>query len=136
MLAAVPHPRKWAALPYVLEEVEIVKSCVPPEIPLKISINASHASITAAIPEAAILHFACHGFQDRADALSSGFVLCDKTLSVLELMAIRLPRAFFAFLSACETAKCNEAQPDEAIHLAATMLFAGVPSVVGTIWYA
>ena len=42
-----------------------------------------------------------------------------------------------AFLSACETAKGDSKTPDEAIHLAATLLFqlfAGFRGVVATMW--
>jgi CHAT domain-containing protein len=39
-----------------------------------------------------------------------------------------------AFLSACETAKGDEAVPDEALHLAATLMFAGFRAVVATMW--
>ncbi|KAF9239427.1 hypothetical protein BU15DRAFT_61939 [Melanogaster broomeanus] len=40
----------------------------------------------------------------------------------------------FAFLSACHTAVGDKSTPDEAIHLAAAMQFAGFKSVVGTMW--
>lgn len=59
----------------------------------------------------------------------------DRMLTVANLMALRLSDAFLAFLSACETAKGDSKQPDQAIHLAATMLFAGFKSVIGTMWY-
>jgi CHAT domain-containing protein len=39
-----------------------------------------------------------------------------------------------AFLSACETAKGDKTIPDEAMHLAATLLFAGFRGVVATMW--
>jgi CHAT domain-containing protein len=42
--------------------------------------------------------------------------------------------AFFAFLSACETAKGDHDYADEAVHLAASMLFAGFKSVIATMW--
>ncbi|KAI6096165.1 CHAT domain-containing protein, partial [Pisolithus croceorrhizus] len=40
----------------------------------------------------------------------------------------------FAFLSACHTAQGDKATPDEAIHLAAGLQFAGFKSVIGTLW--
>ena len=58
----------------------------------------------------------------------------DEMLTVSQLLSLNLSRAFFAFLSACETAKGDEKQPDQAIHLAATMLFVGFRSVIGTMW--
>ncbi|KAG1796078.1 CHAT domain-containing protein, partial [Suillus plorans] len=45
-----------------------------------------------------------------------------------------LSRHQFAFLSACETAVGVLSTPDEVIHLAAGLQFAGVKSVVGTLW--
>jgi CHAT domain-containing protein len=58
----------------------------------------------------------------------------DKLLTVQDLMHLKLPYAFFAFLSACETAKGDCNQPDQAIHLAACMLALGFQSVIGTLW--
>jgi CHAT domain-containing protein len=87
------------------------------------------------IPEASIIHLACHGTQDPKNPLESGFHLADGTLSVAQIMRLHLPNGFLAFLSACETAKGDSGQPDQAIHLTAAMLFAGFASVVGTMWY-
>jgi CHAT domain-containing protein len=81
-----------------------------------------------------LVHIACHGTQNATDALSSGFYLSDGSLSVSHLMDLDLKDAFFAFLSACETAKGDEKQPDQIVHLAAAMLFVGFRSVVGTMW--
>ena len=44
------------------------------------------------------------------------------------------PRGGLAFLSACQTAMGDENLSDEAIHIAAGMLFAGYGGVVGTMW--
>jgi CHAT domain-containing protein len=57
------------------------------------------------LSEATILHLACHGLQDPNNPLKSGFVMRDDMLTIERLMALPLPRAFMAFLSACETAK-------------------------------
>jgi CHAT domain-containing protein len=90
--------------------------------------------VTDALPRADIVHLACHGVQDLEDPLKSGFCLGDGKLSVSELMDIKLEHPFLAFLSACETAKGDRKQPDQAIHLAAAMLFCGFPNVVATMW--
>ncbi|KAJ7048303.1 hypothetical protein C8F01DRAFT_130264 [Mycena amicta] len=39
-----------------------------------------------------------------------------------------------AFLGACETAKGDSTTPDEALHLAASLLFAGFRGVIATLW--
>jgi CHAT domain-containing protein len=60
--------------------------------------------------------------------------MSDELLTVSSLMSLSLPNAFLAILSACETAKGDVSQPDQAVHLAATMLYIGFKSVVGTMW--
>jgi CHAT domain-containing protein len=87
------------------------------------------------LESANIVHIACHGTQDAVDPLQSAFHLSsDRALTVSDLMKLDLKCAHLAFLSACETAKGDEKQPDQAIHLAAAMLFVGFRSVVGTMW--
>jgi CHAT domain-containing protein len=91
---------------------------------------------TAALMQTAnIVHLACHGVQDDEDATQSGFCLGDGRLTIAKLMELDLDDAFLAFLSACETAKGDKEQPDQAMHLAAAMLFNGFKSVVATMWY-
>jgi CHAT domain-containing protein len=91
---------------------------------------------TAKIMQAAnIVHLACHGIQDDNDATQSGFCLGDGRLTIAKLMGQKLENAFLAFLSACETAKGDKDQPDQAMHLAAAMLFSGFKSVIATMWY-
>jgi CHAT domain-containing protein len=81
-----------------------------------------------------LAHIACHGIQNANDSLSSGFCLQDGDLTMSRLMELDLKHAFFAFLSACETAKGDAKQPDQTVHLAAAMLLVGFRSVVGTMW--
>jgi len=82
--------------------------------------------------EADWVHFACHGIQDVAD---SGLCLADgRRLKVRDIIALSRPHGGLAFLSACQTAMGDEDLSDEAIHIAAGMLFAGYGGVVGTMW--
>jgi CHAT domain-containing protein len=67
--------------------------------------------------------------------LESGLILHDgHRLTVNEIMKQPTPSASLAFLSACETAVGTENLPDEAMHLAASLQFAGFRSVVATMW--
>jgi CHAT domain-containing protein len=100
-----------------------------------VNAEPSVQSVLNDLPTAHILHMACHGHQEE-DALQSCFALRDGSLSIASLMSMRLPHAMLAFLSACETAKGGRNQPDQAAHLAASMLFCGFRSVVGTMWCA
>jgi CHAT domain-containing protein len=98
---------------------------------------AHHASvdrITDRIQKAHFVHLACHGTQDQTSALDSGFHLSDGKLTISKLMDLNLGKAWFAYLSACETAKSDAKQPEQAVHLAAAMLHAGFKSVVATMW--
>jgi CHAT domain-containing protein len=80
------------------------------------------------------LHFSCHGTQDYKDPFNSAFLMRDHPLSLLDITQTDLSRHEFAFLSACDTAVGDSSTPDEVIHLAAGLQFAGVRSVIGTLW--
>jgi CHAT domain-containing protein len=90
-----------------------------------------------------IMHFACHGVQDAHDPLDSGLMLADGRLKISEIMRRQggdgneqmRKGMSLAFLSACETARGDETVPDEAMHLAASLLFAGFRGIVGTMWW-
>ncbi|KAJ7479252.1 CHAT domain-containing protein [Mycena latifolia] len=92
------------------------------------------------IRDSSLVHFACHGAQDFENPLDSGLLLNDGRLKVSDLMRggehsqLKKKTMRLAFLSACETAKGDEKLPDEAMHLAATLLFAGFRGVVATMW--
>lgn len=138
-------PSRWAPLPCALEETKKVESVLRSRAPLEILSDSrtdgvvcnapTVDSMLRKLPSTAVLHLACHGFQDPASPLDSGFILSDGTLTVRDLLKLRLDRPVLAFLSACETAKGDKSQPDQVLHLAAAMLFAGFPSVIGTMWY-
>ncbi|KAF7369489.1 CHAT domain-containing protein [Mycena venus] len=88
------------------------------------------------------MHFSCHGTQDLENPLDSGLILADGRLKVSKVMsppevnsALVVKNSMsIAFLSACETAKGDKDSPDEAMHLAATLLFSGFRGVVATMW--
>jgi hypothetical protein len=72
----------------------------------------------------------------------NSLILTDGGLKVLDIMcrpegndSLDIKKSMpLAFLSACETAKGDRVVPDEAMHLAATLLFAGFRGVVATMW--
>jgi CHAT domain-containing protein len=149
-----PFPRGHASLALVAEKRAQQQSlAVIPGVDKEIAHIAAVASLssvtilrqwvgsttiedTSRVMEAAnIVHLACHGIQDVKDATQSGFCLGDGRLTIAKLMELKLDSAFLAFLSACETAKGDQEQPDQAMHLAAAMLFGGFKSVVATMWY-
>jgi CHAT domain-containing protein len=142
LLSAAPNPFIFSPLPAAIDEAHVVSSIIPPQI-LMLSGDGDarapqHVStaddIIRLLPEATILHLACHGQQNVQEPLKSGFIMEDKMVQVGDLIRLNLPNARFAFLSACETAQGVLEQPDEVLHLAATMLYAGFKSIVGTMW--
>jgi CHAT domain-containing protein len=142
LAASAPDSPSYPALPSAREDLERIYSVINApgnsesvaSIYLQLEPSASATVVRESLVDASILHLACHAVQNDKDPLQSGFVLQDRTLHISELMSLELPRARLAFLSACETAQGDRQQPDQAIHLAASMLYAGFKSVIATMW--
>ena len=89
-----------------------------------------------------VLHLACHGRFDAEDALRSGILLApgaddademDATLTARELLTYRL-RADLVTLSACESGVNKNRPGDELIGLTRSLIYAGTPSVIVSLW--
>ncbi|KAG2746782.1 hypothetical protein P692DRAFT_20739488 [Suillus brevipes Sb2] len=119
-------------------ELDLVRTLLPPPPTVSFtkitSVDATKSRALCALQDNTWLHFACHGTQNYRDPFKSAFLMRDQPLSLLDITQMDLFRHEFAFLSACETAVGDFATPDEVIHLAAGLQFAGVKSVVGTLW--
>ncbi|KAG2127178.1 CHAT domain-containing protein, partial [Suillus bovinus] len=74
------------------------------------------------------------GTQNIAEPFKLAFLMHNEPLSLLDITQTDLSRHQFAFLSACKTTVGDRNTPDEVIHLAAGLQFAGVKSVIGTLW--
>ena len=144
VLAAVPHAT-YRHAPHIhgtTQEVNAVYAQLngvqPPLHPSQVVIlhSAMSEDLLAQLKDVSILHLASHGEQLQGDPLQSGFLMADRLLTVEELMKHSVPNAFLAILSACQTARGDANQADQAVHLAATMQFLGFKSVVATMWYA
>ncbi|KAG2137426.1 CHAT domain-containing protein [Suillus bovinus] len=119
-------------------ELESVRSLLPPPPAVSFSkitsVDATKSRALCALRDNTWLHLACHGTQNIAEPFKSAFLMRDEPLSLLDITQTDLSRHQFAFLSACETAVGDRDTPDEVIHLAAGLQFAGVKSVIGTLW--
>ncbi|KAG2160197.1 CHAT domain-containing protein [Suillus bovinus] len=119
-------------------ELELVRSLLPPPPTISFSkitsVDATKSRALCALRDNTWLHLACHGTQNIAEPFKSAFLMRDEPLSLLDITQTDLSRHQFAFLSACETAVGDRNTPDEVIHLAAGLQFAGVKSVIGTLW--
>ncbi|KAJ7082507.1 CHAT domain-containing protein [Mycena epipterygia] len=133
-----PTTDNCSDLPATVEELTQIKQQVPSQwltslgdtTPATVNVTLQH------LQESSIVHFACHGTQDLQNPIETGLLLTDGRLKVSELMQGKSQKKSMtlAFLSACETAKGDDTMPDEAMHLAATLLFAGFRGVVATMW--
>ncbi|MFE6847538.1 CHAT domain-containing protein [Streptomyces sp. NPDC057686] len=83
----------------------------------------------------ALLHFACHGYFDAADPMSSGIELGGDgpRLTVRDLLTVRL-HSDLVTLSACRTGLHRLAPGDELIGLSRALLYAGARAAVLTLW--
>jgi CHAT domain-containing protein len=137
MVAIQPETPGYLSLPCTTDELCKIEARVPAEYLLKLGTVAAPASVETVcshLSSASIAHFACHGEQNINDPLKSALVLADGQLTVSRIMELSMPNASLAFLSACQTAMGDEKLPDEAMHLAATLLFAGFSGAVATMW--
>jgi CHAT domain-containing protein len=128
-------------LPATKEELLRIQKNVPKEWLTSLG-DGTSATVEVALRhlrQSSVVHFACHGSQNLQNPLEIGLQLTDGRLKVSELMR-RADRhsqgrsMTLAFLSPCETAKGDANLPYEAMHLAATLMFAGFRGVVGTMW--
>ncbi|KAF7349990.1 hypothetical protein MVEN_01300300 [Mycena venus] len=79
-------------------------------------------------------HFACHGMQSPSPTESALLLAGSSQLTLSNIIALSLPNADLAFLSACQTATGSQELQDESVHLTAGMLLAGYRGVIGTMW--
>ncbi|KAG1871599.1 CHAT domain-containing protein, partial [Suillus subluteus] len=127
-------------LDYVEPELELVQILLPPPPTVSFtkitSVDAMKSTALCALQDNTWLHFTCHRTQKYDEPFNSAFLMCDQLLSLLNITQMDLSWHQFAFLSACETAVGAFSMPDEVIHLAtaAGLQFAGVKSVIGTLW--
>jgi tetratricopeptide (TPR) repeat protein len=96
--------------------------------------EASIAAVRRALAEADLLHVAGHARFDPADALASGLVLADGTLTAREIIATEAPALLLVALSACETGVIENDAAEELVGLTRALLFAGADSVVVSLW--
>lgn len=124
-----------ASLPHVPAEMAAVSRAFPKDRRTVLTdVEATVASVTAALPRHDWLHFACHARQFPRDPSSSQLYLHDGSLSVSQIRRYDLRDSRLAVMSACETAANGITLMDEGLYLGAAMHFAGCPDVVATLW--
>jgi CHAT domain-containing protein len=127
----------YARLPHIAAEAEIIKGLIAPACMVDFDGDTPRACVsfaTRTTPSVELLHIACHGKQESDDPLQSGLELRGGRLTLEQLTRVTFPNGRLAYLSACETASCDPACPDNGMNLAATFLFNGFKSVIGSMW--
>jgi len=132
---AQPSTPYATSIPKTEDEVKQVQSLAGrlAVVSLK-SEEATVERVLQAMRDTDWVHVACHGKQNTGEPMKSGLLLHDKILELSEIVRHALPRADFAFLSACQTAVGDERIADESVHLAAGMFMAGYRGVIATMW--
>ncbi|WP_285605674.1 CHAT domain-containing protein, partial [Actinokineospora globicatena] len=121
-------------LPAAGPEVAELRDMFPTSVEVLVEAAATRDAVLAAIPRGTIAHFACHGVTDPVSPSSSGLVLADQRLTVLDLAGIRLDNAELVYLSACSTGTSAPTLADEAIHVATAFQVIGFRHVTAALW--
>jgi CHAT domain-containing protein len=133
-----PEAPGSAPLPYARRELQTLQNIFPKENLVALGTKdapASVESVLSHLSDAYIAHFACHGDISMTSPLESCLILHDgEKLMVSELMKTPMSMGSLVFLCACNTATGTEDLPDESVHLAGSLLFAGFRGAVATMW--
>jgi CHAT domain-containing protein len=119
-------------IPRVDDEVRALSNLFQGSITLS-GAEATVAAVTSKIPDADLVHLACHGKFRPDNPLFSALRLSDGWLTVREAYDLELDGRLVT-LSACETGVSAVAPGDELIGLLRGFFSAGAPSLVVSLW--
>ena len=130
-----PTPNKVGSLPYAEQEANTIAKLLNTKA--VVGNNADKSNILDKLPQARIIHFAAHGILDENRGLGSAIALApsswdDGLLRAEEIMLTNL-NAELAVLSACDTAR-GDITGDGIVGLSRSLIAAGVPSVIVSLW--
>ncbi|PVF99208.1 hypothetical protein CPB86DRAFT_796783 [Serendipita vermifera] len=135
LTVAQPETPNAAPIPQTEDEVKLIQQ-IASEFQV-VNLTREEATVDEvlrAMQDSSWAHLACHGQQCIGNAMDSGILLQDGVLKLSTVVRAHLPKAQFAFLSACQTAMGEESVSEESAHLAAGMLLAGYRGVIATMW--
>ena len=125
-------------LPGVEHEIQSIQydTNIPTNIRFKTFIGpaASIENTIHAFQNHQWVHITCPGGQHTENPFNSWLMMNNGKLTLMDIIQEHYIDAEFAFLSTCHTAKGDMSTPNEVLHLAAGMHFAGFNGVIGTLW--
>ncbi|HEY4002456.1 MAG TPA: CHAT domain-containing protein, partial [Candidatus Xenobia bacterium] len=134
VLFAIGHASagKYPPLPGTLQEVADIHSLYPgAEVEANDQFTKDH--VVQQAPLFDVVHFATHGILDRRHPQDSAIICADGPFDIQHLVDLRL-HAGLVVLSACETGLGRLYRGDEMVGLTRSMMLAGTPSVLATLW--
>jgi len=140
-LLAIEEPLAAGAsnLPNVQREVAAIAGLFDNPVILSHE-KATRQAVLAALPQADVVHFSCHGSNDWQAPLESGLLMADDEtgqnamLTVRDLLESEHVGGRLATLSACETGIVGTDLPDEVVALPSALLQAGYGGVAASLW--
>ena len=95
--------------------------------------DASCALAIERMPNARIVHVACHHRFDAEAPMQSALLLSDGDLTAQQLLALRIP-AELVTLSACQSGVSRRRPGDELMGTIRALIYAGARSVIVSLW--
>jgi CHAT domain-containing protein/tetratricopeptide (TPR) repeat protein len=140
-LLAVEEPlaARASSLPSVHAEVAAIAGLFDSPVILA-RVEATRRAVLAALPQAQVVHFSCHGGNNWQSPLESGLLMADDEngkdvlLSVRDFLESSETGGRLATLSACETGIIGTDLPDEVVALPSALLQAGFGGVAASLW--
>ncbi len=119
-------------IPAVEQEVEDVTKLFS-DATAFIGVDATLDTFYKRAPHADVLHIATHGVHRPDNPMFSGLRLFDGWLAARDLYAVQLS-ASLVVLPACESVLASNTEGDELFGIARGFLYAGAPSLIGSLW--
>ncbi|GAA2806326.1 CHAT domain-containing protein [Saccharopolyspora taberi] len=134
LVVAMPTTENLPPPPGARKEADLIGAYFAARHTSRVGEQATRAEVLNDLRSHAYVHFACHGGLRVDDPSAGALYLHDGPLTVLDVAALELTDAEFAFLSACQTAVGSVDLLDESIHMASALQLVGYRQVIATLW--
>jgi CHAT domain-containing protein/tetratricopeptide (TPR) repeat protein len=129
-----PKLSRLPPLPYAQTEVTIASQMFPKSRVI-VGHEATRQTVLTSLDFHDVAHIACHATADLINPLRGRIYLAnDEALMVEEILSERFHLLRLAVLSACETGIPGTKLPDEVVGFPTSLIQAGVPSVIASLW--